>query len=87
MLGRGRINVWFNSLTPEQRSAHARFAGKQRWKHATLWDHLMARDRLRRHRLSRAEALKRLTLARAVLAARRAEKAAYSIDLSSMPRL
>jgi hypothetical protein len=70
-LGRGRIAVWYRSLSREERSEHARKAGKQRWKNATGYDHLRVREQLRRYRLSREEAMRRLKKAQIILAERR----------------
>ena len=75
-LGRGRISVWYRSLTPAQRSEHARKAGKQRWKDARAFDRIRARAQLRSYRLPREEALRRLAKAQA-----------KQLALKSMPRL
>jgi hypothetical protein len=64
-LGKGRIAVWYRSLSPEERSAHARKAGRQRWNHAGAFDHLRVRHQLQKYRLSKGIALERLARANA----------------------
>lgn len=81
--GRGKIAAWYGRLSPEERSELARKAGKLRWKNGTDFDRIRARAQLQSYRLCRAEALRRLELARLANALRIAGK----LDLSGRPHL
>jgi hypothetical protein len=70
-LGRGKIANWFESLSPEDQIRHVRNAGKHRWDNASPYDRARARMQLQRYRISRSEALRRLRIARNVLAQKR----------------
>jgi hypothetical protein len=70
-LGRGKIAVWFRSLSPQDQIKYVRNAGKHRWDKASPYDRARARMQLQPYRISRSEALRRLRIARNVLAHKR----------------
>jgi hypothetical protein len=75
-LGRGRIAEWFKSLTPGGQLDHVRRAGRRRWVNATAYDRARAAARLRKFRISRREAIRRLERAWVALARKREQQIA-----------